>query len=102
MKKTLFVTLILFSTHFIYGQLNTFLPAKLDSIYNDDQKYRIQMDSLMKKNGWESNEMHSLIFKMNETDSINVIKVKEILDLYGWLGTEVIGKRGNSALFLVI
>jgi hypothetical protein len=35
-------------------------------------------------------------------DSINVIKVKKILDEHGWLGPDVIGVNGNEALFLVI
>jgi len=49
----LFISFI-FTTHFSVGQLNKFLVAELDSIYTDDQKYRVQVDSIMEKYGWES------------------------------------------------
>ena len=39
---------------------------------------------------------------IQEKDSINLIKVKNILDEVGWLGFDVLGDQGNSALFLVI
>jgi hypothetical protein len=35
-------------------------------------------------------------------DRINLCKVKDILDKYGWLGPDEIGVTGNSTLFLVI
>lgn len=82
--------------------LNKPLAARLDSIYIEDQKYRRQIDSVEKKYGWESKEMKSLWKVMEENDSVNLIKVKEVLDKYGWLGTDIIGERGTQALFLVI
>ncbi len=39
---------------------------------------------------------------INEKDSINLIKIKKILDERGWLGADIIGNQGNSTLFLVI
>ena len=39
---------------------------------------------------------------INEKDSINLIKIKKILDERGWLGADIIGGQGNSTLFLVI
>ncbi len=39
---------------------------------------------------------------INEKDSINLIKIKKILDERGWLGSNIIGGQGNSTLFLVI
>jgi len=78
------------------------LAAKLDSIREDDQKYRQMMDSIEAKHGWKSPEMQSLFKTMHEKDSINVIKVSKILDERGWLGAEIVGEEGNSTLFLVI
>lgn len=78
------------------------LVAELDSIYADDQKYRLQISDIEKKFGWESNEMRVHWKIINEKDHINLIKVKALLDKYGWLGSDVIGKQGNSTLFLVI
>jgi hypothetical protein len=35
-------------------------------------------------------------------DSINLIKVKKIIDTRGWLGKDVIGDKGITTVFLVI
>jgi len=84
------------------ANLNKPLVATLDSIYVEDQKYRQQIDGIEKKYGWESKEMKDHWKIINERDSINLIKVKAILDKYGWLGKDVVGGQGNSTLFLVI
>jgi hypothetical protein len=84
------------------ANLNRPLAAKLDSIYTEDQKYRQQMDEIEKKYGWESKEMQTLWKTIHEKDSVNLIKVKAILDKHGWLGPDVVGQQGNSTLFLVI
>ncbi|MEM6517302.1 MAG: DUF6624 domain-containing protein [Bacteroidota bacterium] len=78
------------------------LVAILDTIYEEDQKYRRQIEDIEKKHGWESDEMKAHWKIINEKDSINLVKVKEILDTRGWLGSKVIGGKGNSTLFLVI
>lgn len=78
------------------------LVAQLDSVYIDDQKYRQQIDTIEKKYGWESKEMKSLWKVIDEKDSVNLIKVKSILEKYGWLGADVISQQGSQTLFLVI
>lgn len=82
--------------------LNKPLAAQLDSIYIDDQKYRQQIDDIEKKYGWESKEMQDHWKIIHEKDSVNLVKVKAILDQYGWLGPDVVGGQGNTTLFLVI
>lgn len=84
------------------ANLNKPLVAILDSIYIEDQKYRLQIEGLEKKYGWDSKEMKDHWKIIHEKDSINLIKVKSILDKYGWLGADVVGGQGNSTLFLVI
>lgn len=84
------------------SKLNKTLIAKLDSIYKDDKEYRNQLDNIDKKYGWQSNEMKNHLKKINKKDSINLKKVINILDEYGWLGPDEIGLQGNSTLFLVI
>ncbi|WP_339920846.1 DUF6624 domain-containing protein [uncultured Flavobacterium sp.] len=78
------------------------LVAVLDTIYQEDQKYRQQTDAIEKKYGWESKEMKDHRKIIHEKDSINLTKVKAILDKQGWLGTDIVGGQGNSTLFLVI
>jgi hypothetical protein len=78
------------------------LAELLNSIYEEDQKYRIQLDEIEKEHGWNSEEVQAHWKIINEKDSMNLIKVKRILDERGWLGPQVVGDRGNSTLFLVI
>ena len=78
------------------------LVAILDTIYQEDQKYRQQIEEIEEKYGWESDEMKAHWEIINEKDAINLIKIEKILDERGWLGTDVIGNQGNSTLFLVI
>jgi len=78
------------------------LVKQLDTIYRDDQSDRLKLDSVTKKFGYNSKEMDALQYSMGQKDSINVIKVKAILDNYGWLGADKVGRRGNLCLFLVI
>lgn len=78
------------------------LVAILDSVYQEDQKYRMQIDDIDKKHGWNSQQMKDHWKIINEKDSINLLKITKILDERGWLGADVIGNQGNSTLFLVI
>lgn len=73
----------------------------LDSIYKDDQSYRVQLSELRKKKATE-NEISVMSAIIKSKDSINLIKVKEILHQYGWLGPQEVGMNGSQALFLVI
>ena len=84
------------------AKLNMPLIEELNTIYDDDQKYRAQYDEVLQKFGRQSPEMQTLVKNMNTTDESNLVKVKNILDKYGWLGPDIIGNKGNSALFAVI
>lgn len=78
------------------------LQADLLQIFEEDQKYRKQMSSIEKTYGYQSKEMQDLIKIILEKDSINLIKVKAILDKYGWVGSDKVGAQANQTLFLVI
>jgi hypothetical protein len=78
------------------------LIAVLDTIHKEDQQYRQQLRSLEAEYGRDSKEMKAHWKTIQYKDSINLIKVRNILDTRGWLGTDVIGRNGNSTLFLVI
>ncbi len=106
--RTLLITFI-FSifVFFAFGQnseknLNKALIQRLDTILLDDQFYRCKSDSFALKFGYESKEMQEHYQKMYEKDSINTLKVSEIIDKYGWLGSDIVGNKGNLTLFLVI
>jgi hypothetical protein len=78
------------------------LGLELKQILQEDQQYRLKIDSIEKKHGIQSPERKEIWRIINEKDSINQIRVTQILDKYGWLGPEEVGVKGNSALFLVI
>ena len=78
------------------------LVAILDTIYQEDQGLRRQINEVEEKYGRDSDEMKAHWKTINEKDSINLIKIQKILDERGWLGQDIIGGQGNSTLFLVI
>lgn len=84
------------------ANLDKALVAVLDSIYQEDQKYRAEIDEIEEKHGVNSEEINAHWKIINEKDSINLIKIKKILDERGWLGPDIVGNQGNSTLFLVI
>lgn len=78
------------------------LAALLDSIHEEDQGLRQQIEEVEAKYGRDSEEMQAHWRRMREKDSLNLIVVSRILDERGWLGQDVVGRTGNSTLFLVI
>jgi len=84
------------------ANINIYLVQQLDTIYHDDQDFRLLSDSIVKKYGQQSKEVLDLWQMIRQRDSINLIKVRAIIDKYGWLGSDVIGAYGNATLFLVI
>lgn len=101
-KGLLFVSALVLAGNIAFAQRNEQLVRQLDSIYATDQQYRSEMEAVQGKYGGKSPEMRKLLGKMHIADSINEMKVVSILDKYGWPGAEVVGKKGSSAIFLVI
>jgi hypothetical protein len=76
--------------------------AILDTVYIEDQKYRKGIVELIQKEGMQSPVVQERLKQMNYADSINLIKVQKILDEYGWLGFDKVGRMGAMTIFLVI
>lgn len=83
-------------------ELDQEMVAKLDSIYHDDQDGRRRLREYEKKYGYDSPEMKELWRDIRHKDSVNLEKVKRILDTRGWLGPKVVGDEGSNTLFLVV
>jgi len=81
---------------------NDSLSTLLSKIYEDDQYYRHTIDDVKSKYGRGSKEYDDVIKRMSHQDSLNLNIVEEILDKYGWLSKNVVGSKGNKALWLVI
>ena len=82
--------------------LNKPLVAVLDTIYKNDQGGRLKMNEVRTKYGQDSKEMRDLWKEQNYHDSMDLVKIINILDKYGWVGADVVGGRGNQTIFLVI
>lgn len=78
------------------------LQNELLTIFDEDQKYRLQIGEITQRYGSESKEVKALWKTIDEKDSTNLAKVKSILDRYGWVGEDKVGPQANGALFLVI
>lgn len=76
--------------------LNLQLKEKLKKIYEDDQKYR--GDSAYNFN-IEQYEVMS--FKQRILDSINLGKIKEIIDQYGYPGKSLVGDNEMTAFYVI-
>lgn len=84
------------------AKLNKPLVALLDTVYNEDQSDRRSIDTVQKQFGSQSKQMDSLWRRINYKDSINLVKIKNIIDTYGWLGSDEVGQQGAATIFLVI
>lgn len=78
------------------------LVALLDSLFDEDQTLRRAIDEVEAKYGRDSKEMQEHWRSIMQKDSLNQVQVRRILDERGWLGPDVVGGKGNQALFLVI
>lgn len=85
-------------------QAGPLAPVKQEllAIHEADQAGRQKIREIEQKHGRNSPEMQALWQEIATTDAANVTKVTAILDQHGWLGPRQIGRKANSALFLVI
>lgn len=98
----LFVAKVNKKKEFTESNYNKKLFDRLSAVYDDDQNYRLQLSDIEKKYGFNSPEVKDHWKLIHEKDSINLRCVTEIVDNYGWLGTDVVGVKGNLALFFVL
>ncbi|MEM9920163.1 MAG: tetratricopeptide repeat protein [Bacteroidota bacterium] len=82
--------------------MNKPLKKELEEIYVEDQKYRRMIDSIEQNFGRKSKEMTDHWKLIQQVDSVNEMRVIEIIDEFGWPGTSLVGRQANSAVWLVI
>lgn len=105
-------SLIFMSKIFGQGKINKALKAELDSIFKVDQRYRLfiqsdqfkpKTDSLAKKlKVGQGDVVRYMLQKIQENDSTNFQRVKEIIKEYGYPGKTLVGEPANQAAFYVI
>lgn len=78
------------------------LSIELECIYELDQKYRTRKDSVVSLHGAGSPPVLDWVRRGAVQDSINLIRVEEILAAHGWLGEDQISNKATRALWLVV
>lgn len=74
----------------------------LDTVMQDDQRERMKFDNTREKYGVNSKEFRTLVATMNKFDSVNILRVTNILDTHGWPHRAEVGDEGSQAVFMVI
>lgn len=82
-------------------KVNVELANKMDSLYHEDQKDRLEVTKLINE-GASKESLDSIRIIIKEKDSANLAFVERIIDKYGWLAPQDIGFQGAQTLFLVI
>lgn len=113
--KNLVYIFILFTCFFnsIEAQVNESIKNELIKINNDDQNLRKiyfvkdefdkKVDSISKINNIKKEDVKEFIsLKIKELDSINLIMIENIINIYGYPGTDLVGSRENNVAWSVI
>ncbi len=77
------------------------LATQLDSLYKEDQQYRIALGKL-KKEGAPQKSVDSLTALLKQADSSNLVFVEQLIAKHGWITPGQAGFMGTQAVFLVI
>lgn len=86
----------------ITSNYNNELRKQLNNIQYEDQGVRLLLLNVQKSKGLSSPTTLLIREEMRQIDSINAIRVQQIIDDYGWLGESRIGSEANQTLFLTI
>ncbi len=73
------------------------LRKELETIHKDDQALRGQLDKPMNED-----EKKQIWLKINELDSLNLIKIEKIFEKHGYPSKNKVGTRFSSTAFLVV
>ncbi|MDR1056265.1 MAG: hypothetical protein LBL90_10720 [Prevotellaceae bacterium] len=86
----------------ITANYNNELRKKLNKIQYEDQGIRLLLLNVQKSKGLNSPTTLLIREEMKQIDSINAIRIQQIIDEFGWLGESKIGSEANQTLFLTI
>ncbi|MFT4567124.1 MAG: hypothetical protein ACI9FN_002088 [Saprospiraceae bacterium] len=75
------------------------ISTELELIYDKDQGYRVRLSEMIKNK--EPFDV-AYVQEMNTSDSINKVRMIEILNQYGWISKDYISDKAFRAIFLVI
>ncbi|WP_299802069.1 DUF6624 domain-containing protein [uncultured Shewanella sp.] len=82
---------------FSIAQANEALKRELIHMSAIDQKVRREIQ----ESGWE-NSSKALLLKIQEIDENNTNRLKVIIKEHSWLTSDLVGKEGMAAVFLIV
>ncbi|GAB3220737.1 DUF6624 domain-containing protein [Spirosoma arcticum] len=113
MKSVLLLLVLLCLSPLVaISQVNLLLKRELDSMYVLDQRYRAYMgqvgknqllaDSLMTAFQIKDNLSGTLWTYQNRVDSLNLTRLEQIVKIYGYPGSSLVGKPTNEAAWYIL
>lgn len=81
---------------------NPMLERELKQIFVDDQRPRLQIDTIGKQYGFKSAQAQPIWEQMRQVDSLNLPKIELIISQYGYPGKSLVGEKQNETAWLVI
>jgi hypothetical protein len=113
-KKYAFILLLfVFGLSQAQGTIDENLKKELDGIYKSDQILREYIDSettdsrklqILNETGYSNDDLANgkVYMILNARDSINLIRIEEIIAKYGYPGKTLVGEPTNEAAWYVI
>ena len=83
------------------NKVNVELTSKMDSLYQEDQKCRVEFVKLVKEEA-PRELLDSIKTIIKKKDSLNLVYITQLIDKHGWLTPQDIGVQGAQTLFLII
>ncbi|AUD05991.1 DUF6624 domain-containing protein [Spirosoma pollinicola] len=81
---------------------NPTLERELKQIFVEDQRPRLQLDTIGKQYGFKSAQAQPIWEQMRQADSMNLPKIERIIRQYGYPGKRLVGEQQNETAWLVI
>jgi hypothetical protein len=112
-KYAFFLLLFVFGFSQAQETIDETLKKELDGIYKSDQILREYIDSettdsrklqILNETGYSNDDLANgkVYMMLNKRDSINLIRIEEIIAKYGYPGKTLVGEPTNEAAWYVI
>lgn len=82
--------------------INTDLGWEISKMYFKDQAPKLASDIIAARYGMKSPQIDSINNVILVTDSLNMLRLEEIFNKYGWTGKQLIGTEGADNVFIMI
>ena len=89
--------LVIFQSH----SYNAVLASKIDSMYTEDQRWRIEIMKIRNKQKSDYDE-NTINERWTKADSLNEELAKKIINKYGYPGYDLVGEKGSKRFWAIV